>query len=290
MRVCAGSRGWGARAPEAHICDLGGARAIASVRLESSALGSRGVVSTKLRALSCFAWTHAPALRSAASVGSAADLPPAAEIEAAVVDSRANEREYRELLCALLQLCISLPPKTSCISRRLLFVTQFTSNMGTRVQVDEPKQTPATGGDDSVGVLLLGFGGASYRMLSLHVRPTRALSVVARRHHHRNVSGRARRVECRCDKLMAQQVKDVESGLAGCSKIVLHCMSNNGQAMWLRLLAEALSVVQRVCATVFDCAAAPIRGFPPEALHQVIQQTICAVALLNELPWRPPPE
>ena len=227
-------------------------------------------------------------LRSAASVGSAADLPPAAEIEAAVVDSLSNEREYRELLCALLQLCISLPPKDVLHITKVLFVCGL-SNMGTRVQVDEPKQTPATGGNDSVGVLILGFGGASYRMLSLHVRTYQELYPSWRVVTTTGMYLDALEGSRRCDELMAQQVKDVESGLAGCSKIVLHCMSNNGQAMWLRLLAEAPSVVQRVCATVFDCAAAPIRGFPPEALHQVIQQTICAVALLNELPWRPPP-
>ena len=79
------------------------------------------------------------ALRSAASGGSAADLPPAAEIEAAVVDSLSNEREYRELLCALLQLCISLPPKDVLHITKVLFVCGL-SNMGTRVQVDEPKQ------------------------------------------------------------------------------------------------------------------------------------------------------
>jgi hypothetical protein len=48
---------------------------------------------------------------------------------------------------------------------------------------------------------------------------------------------------------------EVEAGLEGCERVVVHSVSNNGQALWSTVLRRLPALAARVAAFVFDCGA-----------------------------------
>ena len=203
-----------------------------------------------------------------------------------------SQAAQRPLLQALLQVIICQPATAQiCVDATLILWALGCSNSGMEVEVMQP-QTPPPADSDSVGVLVLGFAGANMGMLKLHMRTYQQLHptwrVVATTGCLLELLNATDAVTKRGEQLMADHLAEIERSLAGCRRLVVHSMSNNGQVLWLRLLRKAPAFVERVCAMVFDCGAARSAAFTDRDLHMVLRGTILASAFLNELAWSPP--
>ncbi|KAL1514856.1 hypothetical protein AB1Y20_003941 [Prymnesium parvum] len=132
------------------------------------------------------------------------------------------------------------------------------SGSGTKVLVERAASHAA-----GVAVLLLGYAGSALSIfgpqVSLYQRlGMKVVATVA--------SGL-------CDYKAAEAAFDAQCervilALAGVKKIVVHCMSNNGQGLWAMLLhKKGHALRSRVAAVVYDCAAArPIKAIRAEAV------------------------
>lgn len=107
-----------------------------------------------------------------------------------------------------------------------------------------------------VGVLLCGFAGSSLRVLGAYVAFYRKAfpdwKVVAT-----VASGLALDPSPEAKAAYERQADQVVAGLAGCQRILVHCMSNNGQGLFASLMQRKGSVLRaRVAAVLYDCACA----------------------------------
>jgi pimeloyl-ACP methyl ester carboxylesterase len=135
----------------------------------------------------------------------------------------------------------------------LLFAASC-SAAGTSVQVNEGEAIGPMGSSGRVGVLILGFAGSSLNLL----RPLT-------RFYHKHwpvwkvvaTAASGLTPEEGAGPAVAAQLDRIVAALADCRKVVVHCMSNNGQGLWAWLLHRKGGVLRgRVAAIVYDCAAA----------------------------------
>ena len=124
------------------------------------------------------------------------------------------------------------------------------SGSGTRVTVEE-----ATGSGASCAVLILGYAGSAVNILSSQVRfyqkllGCKVVATVASGLCDDPLAGKS--LERQCDQVC--------TALAGSRKILVHCMSNNGQGLFAVLLHSKLVLRSRIAAVVYDCAAARVK-------------------------------
>lgn len=233
------------------------------------------------------------ALRSCAARANSDGAPELHELHEATLECVRDEKRRKELLLQLLQCMISLPKENRLVMQaaRLMWALG-TSNMGIDVIVKEPPKPPSDG-QPEIGVLLLGFAGASMGMLTLHVRTYQEMNpgwrVVTTTGSLLHLLDANDAAKARAEQLLQEQIDEIARGLAGCKRVLVHSMSNNGQVLWASLLVKLPHVVERVSAMVLDCGACPAEHYPQENLHQVLVQTVLASAFLNQLPWVAPP-
>ena len=234
-------------------------------------------------------------LEAAAQQQAAGTTPTLAELqEAALSTLEERDREQQKrLLLSLVQTLVSCPPEAPVVGDAVSVLwTLACSNSGHDVEVLQPAKPP-TPSHPRTGVLILGFAGANMGMLKLHMRTFQEIQptwrVVATTGDRIDLLGATEALRARAGRLHARQVTEVERALAGCDRIVVHSMSNNGHAMWIRILRGAPSLVARVCTMVFECGVAPMGEFSASDLHQVLRGTFLASAMLNGLAWKPPP-
>ena len=187
------------------------------------------------------------------------------------------------LLKVMLQCIIDMAVDDALSQRAFALLFQSAcSNSGTDVKVSHAKAvSPAP----TTGVLVLGFAGANMGMIDLVGRSYQkahpAWRVVT--------TTRSGVSDPRALSVREQHLREIESCLAGCDRLVVHAMSNNGQALWSELVARAPTLCARVRAIVFDCVGpSHAATFPIDAAHQVVKQTILSAAFVNQLDWRPP--
>ena len=126
------------------------------------------------------------------------------------------------------------------------------SGSGTRVHVEDPPEP------SFAAVLILGYAGSSVPLL------TQQSNFYRKRFGFKVVATVASGI---CDTTsLDRQCDQVCAALAGARKVLVHCMSNNGQGLFATLLHRKGSVLRsRVAAVVYDCAAARIVGSMPVA-------------------------
>ena len=182
-----------------------------------------------------------------------------------------------QLLTVLLQMVIDTPAQDASSRAALRRIVELAcSNAGTEVQVLPP--SPESGvpaeGETSVGVLVLGFAGANMGMLQLLCRSYQRL-----RPRWRVVA------TTRCGvtgpeamPIKHMQLDEIMSGLAPCSRILVHAMSNNGQVLWASLLQRLPNLRSRVAAFVFDCVGPMYTMYDSDAefSDQVFPQAVCS--------------
>lgn len=115
-----------------------------------------------------------------------------------------------------------------------------------------------------VGVLILGFAGASIDLLRPLIEiyckrwpAWRVVTTVAS-----GLTGSASG-----DAALEAQLDGIVDGLTGCRKVLVHVMSNNGHGLWANVLhRRGPALAHRVGALFYDCAAArSIKSEAPEA-------------------------
>lgn len=202
------------------------------------------------------------------------------ELEDLAIESLRRSDMREPLTKQLVQTVIDCEPNdVRCQSAlRLLFMTSC-SNMGADVKVlKEP------GAKCPVGVLVLGFAGANMGMLEMHrkvytkLQPTWQVVVTTRP----GMSGP------RAQRALNARTEEVVAALAGCERLVVHVISNNGHTLWEELMLAHPELRARTAAMVYDCVgpgmmdpkqgAEQVRAL--EGLYQVVKQTILAAAFL----------
>lgn len=222
---------------------------------------------------------------AAADSSSTSSLMTPDDLAALAVAAMSKAQLRPPLMKTLLQCIIDLPVDDEMSKRALSLLFQTgCSNSGTDVKVSHPI-APPSGSSPSTGVLILGFAGASMGMIELLGKsyqkwhPTWRVVATTR-------SGVS---DARAISVREEQLRQIESGLGGCDRILIHAMSNNGFGLWSEVVARVPAVCARVKAVVNDCVGpAETAAFPTEAAMQVIKQTILSAAFINQLEWTPP--
>ena len=171
-----------------------------------------------------------------------------------LVEMKKRPEAYREAFSGLLEC---LPESTEvlnddaaqmvCTAMMTLFGLAA-SQSGTAVSVRKPAIAGA-GGGPTFGVLILGFGGSSMLQLEQIEKVYKGLrpswTTVAA--IQTALSG------ARVARLVEQQVREVSEALSGIDHVIVHAMSNNGYALWMRLQKADPALAAKVCGCVFDC-------------------------------------
>ncbi|KAL1495384.1 hypothetical protein AB1Y20_016753 [Prymnesium parvum] len=209
------------------------------------------------------AYTSSPAARL--------PLTPAEreELLACAVATLEHPELRAPLLSLLLHSLVALEPHDALHPFAIRLLWQLSaSNSGTQVGV--------SGGGGAVGVLLLGFAGASLAMLKLLER-TYHESLP----HCRVVSA----IGVGLDAPLARrrQLEEVEAALRGCGALLVHSLSNNGYFLWQNVKQALPQLVQRVRAMVFDCGPCLPGDFSANDLREVVKGAILSSAFINEI-------
>jgi hypothetical protein len=156
---------------------------------------------------------------------------------------------------------------------RALFGLSLSQN-GTEVKVRGPS-------DAKVGVLILGFGGASMMQLEPVDSTYKSL-----RPEWRTVTSTFHGVHGDEAKLITdRQCDEIISSLASCERILVHALSNNGYFAWMRLQKREPSLGRRLAAAVFDCGIVPSAGghLDPEAWFHIFSKTTLGVMVVSDM-------
>ena len=189
-------------------------------------------------------------------------------MDARVAEAQANlvsvlphfEDGSKEIITDLLQIIVDSDHANNLDAAADAIAVLFDascSGSGTRVYATN--SSTAT----TVGVLLLGFAGSALphgQAGSSPLRPIiefyekmdyKVVSTVATGFSTEQVGGPASEA----------QIEKVVQSLAGCKKILVHLMSNNGQGMWSTILHQKGNILRsRVAAVIYDCAASRTVG------------------------------
>jgi hypothetical protein len=186
----------------------------------------------------------------------------------------------KRLLATLLELASSEPEASETAGAAALLAFQLTlSQNGTEVaRYDGQPRVPSD--ELPVGVLILGFGGASQQALQPHVdfyhRFWPSWRVV--------VTTRAGMDSAHAAAELEQQRRDVVAALDGCGRLLVHILSNNGHALWVDLLqSQRAAFADRLAGLIFECGACKVSDMQDDSIEAVLLQTIRAGALHHGL-------
>lgn len=208
-------------------------------------------------------------------------LPPHVQraVESKLVDALSNPALYRTVWTGLLECLpdagITQDDNTAtCMAMEALFGLSV-SQSGAEVHRRGPSDAP-------VAVLILGYGGASMNSLSpvdkvyQRLRPSwrTVLSTIT---GMRSAGALA---------VVDAQLDQVAAAVAGCSRLVVHAMSNNGYAHWIKLAQRSPALLERLSGCVFDCGMASGGALTAESWYHVLSKTTCGVMALADL--KPP--
>jgi len=186
----------------------------------------------------------------------------------------------KRLLAVLLDLASSEPEASETAGAAALLAFQLTlSQNGTEVARHDG-QPPTPSDELPVGVLILGFGGASQQALQPHVdlyhRFWPSWRVVVTTRTGMGSEHAAAELE--------QQQRNVVAALDGCGRLLVHMLSNNGYALWVDLLqSQRAAFADRLAGQIFECGACQVSDMPDESVEAVLLQTIRAGALHHGL-------
>lgn len=87
------------------------------------------------------------------------------------------------------------------------------------------------------------------------------------------------------ERVLSAQHDAILAALAGCEKLIVHLMSNNGVFLWRSLLSTRRpSIAPRLAAIVYDCAPATMAHMTPSACELAVVRTVLAATLTLRVP------
>ena len=134
--------------------------------------------------------------------------------------------------------------------------------------------------DADVGVLILGFGGASMALLQPVDDAYKKL-----RPDWRTVATTVTGLKTEASaKAVVAQLLEASEALSGCRHVIVHSLSNNGYGAWIKLARMVPTLGEKLAGCVFDCGMIAGNDMGGQWFDVISKTTLGVLVLANLLP------